>query len=94
MMVLVIAAIYFAAVWLGNGLKLFLFIPPCFEKAAKRLFGIPNFRHYALGDGIKEISAGYLRHYPANTAAVCQGNGKKNRLDRKKTMWYNLKISH
>ena len=24
-----------------------------------RLFGIPNFRYYALADGIKEIFAGY-----------------------------------
>jgi len=28
-------------------------------KAAKRLFGIPNFRYYAIADGVKEIFAKY-----------------------------------
>jgi len=72
MMVLVMAAMYFAAVWLGDGLKLHILAHHAL-RAAKRLFGIPNFRYYALADGIKEIFAGYSRRYPVNTASDNQG---------------------
>jgi hypothetical protein len=58
MMVLVTAAMYFAAVWLGSRLRLKILLYHAL-KAAKRLFGIPNFRYYAIADGVKEIFAKY-----------------------------------
>jgi hypothetical protein len=44
-------------VWLGEGLKLGILAHHALE-AAKRLFGIPNFRYYALADGIKAFLEG------------------------------------
>ena len=54
MAVLVLAASYFAAVWLGTTSKLNILALHAMT-AAKRLFGIPDFRYYALADGIKAI---------------------------------------
>ena len=54
MSVLVLAASYFAAVWLGTTAKLNILAMHAIT-AAKRLFGIPDFRYYALADGIKTI---------------------------------------
>ena len=54
MAVLVLAASYFAAVWLGTTTKLNILAMHAMS-AAKRLFGIPDFRYYALADGIKAI---------------------------------------
>ncbi len=54
MAVLVLAASYFAAVWLGTTSKLNILALHAMN-AAKRLFGIPDFRYYALADGIKAI---------------------------------------
>lgn len=54
MSVLVLAASYFAAVWLGTTAKLTILAMHAMN-AAKRLFGIPDFRYYALADGIKAI---------------------------------------
>ena len=54
MMSLVLAAAYFAAVYLGTHSKLQILAHHVL-KAAKRIFGIPDFRYYALADGIKEI---------------------------------------
>jgi len=54
MAVLVLAASYFAAVWLGTKAKLNILAMHAM-KAAKRIFGIPDFRYYALADGIKTI---------------------------------------
>lgn len=54
MAVLVLAASYFAAVWLGTTAKLTILAMHAMN-AAKRLFGIPDFRYYALADGIKAI---------------------------------------
>jgi hypothetical protein len=51
---LVFACFYFAAGWLGTKVK--LEVLACHvPDAANRLFGIPDFRHYALADGIKEV---------------------------------------
>lgn len=58
MFVLVMGAMYFAAVWLGSHLRLKILLHHTL-KAAKRLFGIPDFRYYAIADGIKEIFARY-----------------------------------
>ncbi len=52
--VLVTAAMFFAAVVLGTKMKLKILAAHVL-KAAKRLFGIPDFRYYAIADGIKEI---------------------------------------
>ena len=54
MVSLVLAASYFTAVWLGTGTKLNILAMHAM-KAAKRIFGIPDFRYYALADGIKAI---------------------------------------
>lgn len=54
MAVLVLAAAYFAAVWLGTRTKLNILAMHALN-AAKRLFGIPDFRYYALADGISSI---------------------------------------
>ena len=46
MIAIVAAAVHFVAVWLGEGLKLGILAHHALE-AAKRLFGIPNFRYYS-----------------------------------------------
>jgi len=51
---LVLAASYFAAVYLGEGLRLSILARKVL-KVAKRLFGIPPFAYYALADGIATI---------------------------------------
>jgi len=51
---LVHAASYFAAVHLGEGLKLRIFARRVL-KVAKRFFGVPDFHYYALADGIATI---------------------------------------
>ena len=54
MAALVLAASFFAAVYLGSRAKLEILAYHVL-KAAKRIFGIPDFRYYALADGIKEV---------------------------------------
>ena len=73
MATLVLAASYFAAVWLGTTTKLNILAMHALN-AAKRIFGIPDFRYYALADGIsaifKRIGKGPLyprRHKPASS---------------------------
>jgi hypothetical protein len=65
MATLVLAASYFTAVWLGARTKLNILAMHAM-KAAKRIFGIPDFRYYALADGIstifKRIGKGPLHH--------------------------------
>lgn len=54
LVVLVTAAAYFAATFLGHKLKLRILC----EKLliiSQRFFGIPPFRYYALADGIKNV---------------------------------------
>ena len=60
---LVMAAMFFTAVVLGAKMKLSILASHVL-KAAKRLFGIPDFRYYALSDGIKEILGRFPRHSP------------------------------
>lgn len=48
---LVMAAAYFAAVWLGESLKLAV-LASRVCRVAKRFFGVPEFHYYALADGI------------------------------------------
>lgn len=54
MMALVLLVFYFLAVTLDNNQKLKLLAGHVFA-AAKRVFGIPDFGYYALGDGISAI---------------------------------------
>lgn len=54
MMALILAVAYFAMVYLGIKTKLRLLARHVL-KAARRLFGIPDFRFYALADGIREL---------------------------------------
>lgn len=54
MAALVVATAYFTAVHLGLRSKLEIVAGHAL-RAAKRIFGIPNFRYYALADGIKDI---------------------------------------
>lgn len=54
MMVLVQAVFYFVSVELGKKLKLSILLRKIFEKA-KRFFEIPEFKQYAIADGIYKI---------------------------------------
>jgi hypothetical protein len=54
LMALVLAAVYFSAVWLGESLKLAV-LATRVTQVAKRLFGVPDFHYYALADGIATL---------------------------------------
>lgn len=54
MAALVLCAAYFAAVYLGEGLRLQVLARRVL-KAARRFFGVPEFHYYALADGIAAI---------------------------------------
>jgi hypothetical protein len=58
LMPLVLAVMYFAACILDHDQRLRI-MAEYVEKAAKRLFGIPDFKYYALSDG---LSALFSRH--------------------------------
>jgi hypothetical protein len=60
MAVLVNAVAFFTAVILGTRIRLDILATHLLS-AAKRLFGIPNFRLYALADGISEVCARFPR---------------------------------
>ena len=51
---LTVAAMFFASVVLGTKMKLAVLTSHVL-KAAKRIFGIPDFRYYAIADGIKAL---------------------------------------
>jgi hypothetical protein len=57
MMALVLAVTYFTMVYLGIKTKLRVLARHVL-RAARRLFGIPDFRFYALADGIRELLFG------------------------------------
>ena len=57
MMAILLAVAYFAMVYLGFRIKLRV-IAGNVIKAARRLFGTPDFRFYALADGIRELLFG------------------------------------
>jgi hypothetical protein len=60
MMGLVLAASYFAAVYLGMRAKMEILVTHVLQ-ASKRIFGIPDFRYYAIADGIRELLNRYNR---------------------------------
>ncbi|MCP4555117.1 MAG: hypothetical protein GY836_06815 [Herbaspirillum sp.] len=55
---LVLAAMYFAACILDHDARLRI-MANYVEKAAQRLFGIPDFKYYALADGLRAL---FSRH--------------------------------
>jgi hypothetical protein len=57
MMAILLAVAYFAMVYLGLRIKLRVLAGHVL-KAARRLFGVPDFRFYALADGIRELLFG------------------------------------
>ena len=57
MMAMALLAMYFSMVYLGQQTKLAILCHHAL-KAAKRLFGIPDFRYYAIADGICAILSG------------------------------------
>ena len=57
---LVLAASFFAAVYLGFRGKMEILVTYVL-KASKRIFGIPDFRYYAIADGIRELLNRYNR---------------------------------
>ncbi len=52
MIAVTLAVAYFVAVWLGQGLTLPILTHHALA-ASKCLFSVPDFRYYALADGIK-----------------------------------------
>jgi hypothetical protein len=68
--VFVLAVSYFAAVYLGQSIKLKLLIERIFL-VSKRFFGVPSFFNYAIADGIFNLL------FPDKTAL----KGKSNHTD-------------
>jgi hypothetical protein len=68
MVVLVNAVAFFTTVILGTRLKLDI-LATHLMKAAKRVFGIPDFRFYALADGIREVCARHPKRGPVSAAS-------------------------
>ncbi len=60
MAVLVMAVAYFAGVYLGKSIKLQILVQHI-QQAAKRIYGIAEFRFYAVADGIKQVLFGSHR---------------------------------
>jgi hypothetical protein len=60
---LTLAATYFAAVWLGEKLRLAVLCRRV-AKLAKRFFGVPEFHYYALADGIRTLLSRLGRWIP------------------------------
>jgi len=54
MMVLLMTVLYFTAIYLGIKMKLRV-LSKHLVRAARRVFGIPDFRLYALADGLKQV---------------------------------------
>jgi hypothetical protein len=69
LMTLVLAATYFAAVVLDTGAKLKVMAGHVL-KAAKRVFGIPDFHYYAIADGLMSI----FRRYPGRVYQILPKN--------------------
>ena len=61
---LTLAAAYFAAVWIGEKLRLAVLCRRI-TKLAKRFFGVPEFHYYALADGIRTLLSRLGRWTPS-----------------------------
>ena len=66
---LTMAAAYFAAVWLGEKLRLEVLCRSV-AKLSKRFFGIPEFHYYALADGIRTLFSRLGRWIPSQNDPV------------------------
>ena len=51
---LVLATAYFASVYLGKRTKLAILVQHI-KRATKRIYGVPEFRFYAITDGIRQL---------------------------------------
>ncbi len=80
MMALVLAVAYFAMVYLGIKTKLRVLARHVL-KAARRLFGIPDFRFYALADGIRELLFGRQKGLEGFTQMLKIENQQMNLFD-------------
>ena len=71
---LTLAAAYFAAVWLGERLRLAVLCRRV-AKLSKRFFGVPEFHYYALADGIRTLLSRLGRWIPSQNdlASVVPG---------------------
>ncbi|MDI6765189.1 MAG: transposase, partial [Thermodesulfobacteriota bacterium] len=67
MIALVECAMYFAAVYLGDRMRVRILAEHAL-RAARRLFGIPDFRYYALADGIGALLTTLKRPFMARAA--------------------------
>jgi len=67
MMTLVMAVAYFACAYLGRKAKLKILLGHVM-RASQRIFGLPEFRYYAIADGVREILYGR----PARSPPVSQ----------------------
>jgi hypothetical protein len=66
LMPLLLAVMYFAACVLDHDARLRV-MAGYVEQAAKRLFGIPDFKYYALADGLRSI----FTHHPGRPITPC-----------------------
>ena len=57
---LVLARAYFASVYIGKRAKLVILVQHI-QRAAKRIYVVPEFRFYAIADGIKQLLFGRNR---------------------------------
>lgn len=71
MMVLALCAMYFAAVCIGEGVRLGVLAHYAYTEA-KRFFGIPDFRYYALADGLRKLLGGSTRPFAARKEPLLQ----------------------
>ncbi|MCX7012406.1 MAG: hypothetical protein NTW86_07570 [Candidatus Sumerlaeota bacterium] len=77
MMAMALLAMFFSMVYLGQQTKLAVLCHHALT-AARRLFGIPDFRYYAIADGIRALLVGRLtappfdfrRHEPQDDAQL------------------------
>jgi len=76
---LVMAAAYFAAVWLGESLKLAV-LASRVSRLAKRFFGVPEFHYYALADGIAVLLSRLGRCCPLCSPAPIAATLSRQRL--------------
>jgi len=80
MMALVLALAYFTMVYLGIKTKLRVMARHVL-RAARRLFGIPDFRFYALADGIRELLFGRQRGLEGFSQMLNTENMQMNLFD-------------
>lgn len=71
LMALALLAMYFTMTWLGTKEKLAVLCHHALA-AGKRLFGIPDFRYYALADGLSEILSRRSKPiFPEQSPSAC-----------------------